>query len=41
MMSGIAGAETSLLEMSPTASKKTYGKKKKKWEKKVRLIPAY
>lgn len=42
MMSGIAGAETSLLEVSPTASKKTYGKKKKKKrEKKVRLIPAY
>lgn len=34
MMSGIAGAETSLLEVSPTASKKTYGKKKKKSERK-------
>lgn len=38
MMSGIAGADNSLLEVSPTTAKKTYGQKK---EKKVSLIPVY
>lgn len=37
-MSGIAGAETSLLEVSPTASKKTYGKKKKSERKRLDLF---